>query len=310
MRHRPTDWVMLLALTAMWGTAFLLTKVAVTALPPDWVVFGRLAIASVLLLPAALWWAQTGRGGARLWVFLVLIALFGNALPFSLITWGQQRIDSGLAGILMAVMPLFTLGLAHFFVPNERLTRYRVGGFALGFAGIVVLTGPEALTRSTGRSAELLAMLAVLGGAVCYAVSAILSRLRPASEAVHAAAATTALATLMMLPLTRFDAALAGADLPLDAVLAVAALGVFSTAVAAVVYFRLIHSAGPSFVSQLNYLIPLWAVALGIAFLGERPQPNHLYALGLILSGILLTHFESRVTPTPIDPTRERRDAD
>ena len=298
MRHRPTDWIMLLALTAMWGTAFLLTKVAVTALPPDWVVFGRLAIASLLLVPIAVWLVRGGFGGGRLWLFFLLIALFGNALPFSLIAWGQQRIDSGLAGILMAVMPLFTLGFAHFWVPDERLTRYRIGGFGLGFTGIVVLTGPEALATGSGGTAELIAMLAVLAGAVCYAISAILSRLRPAGEALHAAAATTALATLMMIPMTGFDAGRAPiAGPPLDALLAVAALGTFSTAIAAVVYFRLIHSAGPSFVSQLNYLIPLWAVALGILFMGEQPQPNHLYALGLILGGILLTQLEHRLTP-------------
>lgn len=290
-----TDWLMLLGLTVMWGSAFLFTKIAVTWLPAEWVVAGRLAVAVVLLVPAALLLAGRLPRGRRMWVFLVLIALLGNALPFSLITWGQRYIDSGLAGILMAIMPLATLGLAHFFVPGERITPYRVAGFLLGFAGVVVLLGPEALATGVGGSETLVAMLAVLGGAVCYAVSAVLARLRPPADALPTAAAVTLLAMVMMLPLVGGEGAPAGADSASPSALgSVLFLGAFSTATAMVVYFRLIARAGPSFVSQLNYLIPLWAVGIGVAFLGEAPQVNQLYALALILGGIAATQLERR----------------
>ncbi len=292
-RHPLADWGLLLALTAMWGTAFMLTKIAVSVVPSEWVVLGRLAIASLLLLPLALGRFRNGPNGWRLWIFFGLIALLGNALPYTIIAWGQQYIDSALAGILMAVMPLFTLGFAHFFVPGERLNRFRIGGFTLGFAGIVVLTGPEASQALQGVEGQFLPMLAVLGGAVCYAVSAILSRLRPSSDALHAAAATTVLAALMMLPVTPLpDAGFDPRAIPSSAWLAVGALGAFSTALAAVVYFRLIESAGPAFVSLLNYLIPLWALGLGVLFLGEQPQTHHLYALVLILGGIVISRLE------------------
>jgi len=230
--------------------------------------------------------------GRRLWLFFVLIALVGNLLPFSLITWGQRSIDSGLAGILMAVMPLATLALGHLFVPGERLTPYRVGGFLLGFAGVVVLIGPEALLAIGGDHGPLLPMLAVLCGALCYGVSAILARLRPTSDAVSTAAAVTALAALMSLP-----AGIGAGGVPVMAlsgpvVGALLFLGVLSTAVALIVYFRLIQTAGPSFTSQLNYLIPLWAVGIGVLFLGEQPSFAHLAALGMILGGILLSRRE------------------
>jgi drug/metabolite transporter (DMT)-like permease len=295
MRNTAADWAMLLALTVMWGSAFLLTKVAVTGLAPPLVVAGRLVLGCALLLVA---WAAVSRRrprGRRLWAFYVLIAFFGNALPFTLISWGQQFIPSGLAGILMAVMPLATLGLAHFTIPGERLTVQRVAGFLLGFTGVAVLMGPDALPAAGEVGAGLLPMLAVLAGAFSYAVSAILARLRPASDALSSAAATTLLATAMVMPL----ALGAGGGVPEgpppgSALAAVALLGLFSTAVAAVVYFRLITRAGPAFVSQLNYLIPLWAVAVGVAFLGESPEASHLYALALILAGIFVSHGRRR----------------
>ena len=113
-----------------------------------------------------------------------MFAVFGNALPYSLISWGQTFIDSGLAGILMAIMPLITLVLSHFVIPGERLTRYRVFGFLVGFCGIVVLMGPDELTAIKLGDSQLVAMLAVLGGAVCYAIAAVLARLRPAGDAL------------------------------------------------------------------------------------------------------------------------------
>ncbi|MEY6433141.1 DMT family transporter [Thioalkalicoccus limnaeus] len=292
-RHSAADWVMLLALTVMWGSSFLSTKVALGSLPFDWVVSGRLLVATIILVPVATLAVGRWPRGWRVWSFFVLMALTGNLLPFSLIAWGQQSIDSGLAGILMAVMPLATLSLAHFLVPGEQLTRFRVGGFLLGFVGVLVLLGPATALPDVGNEGNLLAMLAVLVGAWCYAVSAILARLRPPSDAVSTAAAVTTIAALMSLVWVDGPDPAWLIDAP-SATAALLFLGVFSTAAAAVVYYRLIKSAGPSFVSQLNFLIPLWAVGIGILFLGESPQPHHLHALALILGGIALTQFDRR----------------
>jgi len=293
-RHELGDWLMLLALTAMWGSSFLFTKIAVGTLAVEQIVAARLAIAALVLIPLA---RSLGRGlprGRRLWLFFVAIALVGNALPFSLITWGQRSIDSGLAGILMAIMPLATLALAHLFVPGEGLTRWRIAGFLLGFAGVVVLIGPEALLAIGGDQGPLLPMLAVLGGALCYGASSVISRLRPASDAVSTAAAVTALAALLTLPAGVGQGVPPATALSLPAIGAVLFLGLMSTATAMIVYFRLIQSAGPSFTSQLNFLIPLWAVGVGVLFLGEQPSASHLYGLALILIGILVARRERR----------------
>jgi drug/metabolite transporter (DMT)-like permease len=278
----------------LWGSAFLFTKLAVESIPPQLVVVGRLAIATVILIPLAVFMVQRPEGGVRFWLFMVLIALFGSALPFSLITWGQQYIDSGLSGILMAIMPIATLSLAHFLVPGERLTPYRVTGFVLGFIGVVVIMGTESLLSSIVGGKQILPILAVLGGAFCFAVAAILARLRPPSDGVSGAAATTLIATVMVTPfaLGPGQALLQGASA--SSIVSLAVLGVFSTALGGVLYFRLVKTAGPAFVSQLNYFIPLWAVLAGMVFLNEHPQARHLLALVLILGGVLVSQFEYR----------------
>ncbi len=290
-RHPLGHWLLLAALVAMWGSSFLLTKVAVTSLPPPLVVTGRLVIAAALLGAVVLVTGRRVVHSRRLWAYFGALAVIGNALPFLLISWGQQRIDSGLAGILMAVMPLVTLVLAHFFIDGERLTRNRATGFVLGFVGIVVLTGPQALASLRGTGEALVAQLAVLGGAVCYAVNTIVARRRPPCDALVTAAAVVTLAALLTAPLLPAGAAgPAWAGAPVAALVAVGLLGVVCTAIATVVYFRLVTLAGPTFVSLINYLIPLWAVVLGVLFMAERPDWSALAALVLILGGIALSN--------------------
>lgn len=287
-RSAPEDWLLLAVLTATWGSSFLVTKLALGVLGSAQVVSARLVLAALVLVPLAWLAGRRWPRGARTWVFYGLIAVIGNLLPFSLIAWGQRAIDSGLAGILMAIMPLATLGLAHVFIPGEGLTRWRAGGFLLGFVGVLVLLGPAALAAPGGGGEILVAMLAVLAGALCYGVSSILARLQPGQDPLTTAASVLTLAALGSLP-----AGLAAPLPPLAAwswltVGAVLFLGFVATAFAMLLYFRLIRSAGPGFTSQLNYLIPLWAVGIGIAFLGEQPGANHLAGLMLILGGVLV----------------------
>lgn len=285
------NWLLLLALTVMWGSAFALTKAAVAAIAPQDIVLVRMAIGAVVLL---VWWLAVGPArlptGRRLWLFFFLIAVIGNLIPFNLISWGQQYIDSGLAGLLMAVMPLFTLAIAHYTVPEERLTPARAGGFVIGLIGVGVLLVPDIALLDSTTDRFVPATVAVLLGAFCYAVSAILSRLRPASDVVSSATATTLIGALVMAMVLRPDLPLVQlATIPGTAIIAMLLLGVFSTAVAALVYFHLIERAGPAFVSQLNYLIPVLAVALGALLYGERPTSSDYLATVIILAGIALS---------------------
>jgi drug/metabolite transporter (DMT)-like permease len=294
MGRRPViHWLLLLALVAMWGSSFLLTKVAVAAIPPSIVVAGRLGIAAVLVFGALMIVGRRLPTWGRHWLFFIAMALTGNCIPFWLISWGQQGIDSGLAGILMAVMPLTTLVLAHFFVDGERLNRSRVVGFLTGFCGIVILVGPEAALEFEGGGSALVSELAVLTGALCYAVATIVARRRPKSDALVAASGVMIAATLIMAPVAVVNDGNRAFELSLIGASAVALLGVMSTALATVVYFKLITLAGPSFLSLINYLIPLWAVLLGTVLLGETPEWTALIALVLVLSGIALSEAGS-----------------
>ena len=298
--RRPLGhWLLLAALVLMWGSSFLFTKIAVAAMTPTSVVAGRLMLAAVVLgLVVAATRRRLG-GGPRAWLYFFAIALLGNCVPFWLISWGQQRIDSGLAGIFMVVMPITTLVLAHFFVRGERLNAAKTAGFALGFVGVIVLIGPDALLELRGTGTVLLYELAVLGAALLYAVNTILARRRPAGGSLAAAAAVMIVASLLMVP-----TALAGGtpwptSVGAETAAALGFLGIASTAAATVVFFKLIALAGPTFVSLINYLIPVWAVVIGSIFLGERPQWAALGALAMILGGIGLSEFRGRSVGAP-----------
>ena len=300
MRARtPRDWPLLVLLAILWGSAFALTKVAVAELSPTVVVAGRLVLAALVLGALAL--AQ----GLRLprrpsqWAWFAAMALVGNLVPFTLISWGQQWVPSALAGIYMATMPLATLVLAHLLVPEERLTGAHVGGVLVGLAGIVLLFAPDLLGTPLARERPLWSDLAILGGAFCYAAANVIARLQPERRPMVAGSGVMLVAAPLMLLVTAPALAPELAAASAMSLLAVALLGVFSTALGAVVYFHLVGSSGPSFVSLINYLIPLWALFLGASFMGESPRPTDLAALAVILAGITLTQRRQPRPPGP-----------
>lgn len=292
--HR-INWVLLLLLTTMWGSAFMLTKIAVSAYPPKLIVCGRLVIAAIFLCGLLVLQKHSLPKSLQFWSFVLIIALLGNIIPFWLISWGQQTVDSGLAGILMAMVPLVTLVTAHFVLPGEKLNTHRIGGFILGFSGVVILTGPSVLMGLHGENAEILAMLAILGGAAGYGIASVIARLHGEFHPIISATGMSLMASLVMLPIVFSDKQLLS-SIVFDntATYAVIGLGVFCTAVPTIIYFRLITSAGPHFVSFLNYLIPLWAVVLGVSLLGEQITLLDVIALLVIFSGITFARREDR----------------
>jgi drug/metabolite transporter (DMT)-like permease len=291
------DWLLLLALAAMWGSSFMFNRIAVADLPPWTVVAGRIGIAALVLTAIVYALGKRLPPPGRTWAPFVLIAIIGNATPFYLITWGQQVVESALAGILMAVMPLATLLLAHFLVAGEHLTRQRVAGFTAGFAGIVLLMGPAALAGVGGEAVRIVSQLAVLGGALCYALQSVLTRLIIKGDVMVAAAATLIVASLIVVPVALWQ------DRPWTlapgsgALAAVAWLGVMPTALATILYFQLIRSAGPTFMSLVNYLSPGVAVLLGVTLMGEHPQVYAYLGLALILTGIAISQRRSAPRP-------------
>lgn len=287
-RPGPLHWAGLAGLVAMWGSSYLAMEIALTAFSPLAITTARIVLAAATL------WSVMRLAGLRLpvdrgsWAFFFLLSVVGNCLPFFLISWGQQTVPSGLAGIAMAVTPLAVILLAHFLLPDEPLTPGRIAGFIAGFVGVALLVGPEFLLGGRAADGSLIGLLAVLGGALCYATTAVITRLGPAHHPLVMSTAVTIAGSLILVPLyfAVDGGVLREFALPVAPLVAVAALGMLSTGFAAVIFFFLVTQAGAGFMTMQSFLVPPWAVIAGALVLDERLRPGAYAAMILILAGL------------------------
>ena len=296
------DWVLLVALSVLWGGSFFFSEVALAELGPLTVVLGRVGFAALALIGLTYLTGHRLPSAPGLWGAFLVMGALNNLIPFSLIVWGQVTIDSGLAAILNATTPLFAVVLAHLLTRDERMTRGRAAGVLLGLAGVAVLVGPELLGR-LGTAG--LAQLAVLGAAFSYACAGIYGRRFKELPPLVAATGMVTCSAVLTLPLAlvveRPWEASPGA-LTWAAVLGLAFL---STALAYVIYFRILASAGPTNLLLVTFLIPVSALFLGMVVLGERPEPTAFAGLALIFAGLaavdgrLLRSRPRRARPRP-----------
>lgn len=280
---------MIAALGVTWGGAFLGIEIALEGFPPIWVAAGRLALAFALLAGMA----STRRdvpgaaAGPRRWPYLLVMGGIGAALPFSLLSWGQQHVSSGIAGVSMAAVALFVLPLSAALVPGERMSAAKVAGVTLGFAGVVALFWGR---LGGGTDAAVMGQLACIAAAACYAVASIATRLCPPMEPVRLAAAQIGVGAAILLP-----AALLAHGIPemppARPLVALVVLALVPTAAASLLRIAVIRSAGPQFMSLTNYQVPVWAVLFGALFLGEAVPATLLLAMALILGGIAVTQW-------------------
>jgi drug/metabolite transporter (DMT)-like permease len=274
---------MLLALAALWGASFLFIKVAVRELSPATLITGRLGLAALtlaLLVPFAVGTRETLRQLRESWVWLVVVALVNTAIPFWLLSWGETRIDSGLASIIQASVPIFNALIAFAAFHEVRVTGVRLLGVAVGFVGVALLVGAQ-------PEGKVLGALAVVGMAFCYGIGGLLTgRYLRSVRPIVVALASTSIATLVALPL---GAAEAPNHMPgWKTIGSVVALGIPGTALAYLLFFGLISGAGAAYTSLVTYLIPPIALAYGAIFLGERFGAAALGGLALILAGVAL----------------------
>ena len=279
-----TEWLFLVALSVLWGGGFFFVGVVIKELPTLTVVLGRIGLAAVALLAYVRLSGQRMPASRRLWGAFFVMGVLNALLPQALIVWGQTRIDSGLASIFVSTTPLFSVVLAHFLTSEERLTVARVVGVLLGLSGVVVLIGPEAL-RGLGRHG--LGQLAVLGGAFLYACAGIYGRRFRGLPPVITAAGQSTCTALVLLPLAivvdrpwayRPSAVAVGALL---------GLALVSTALANLIFFRILAAAGATNVMLVNILIPVSALLLGMLVLGERPAWAAFAGLACIAAGLV-----------------------
>jgi drug/metabolite transporter (DMT)-like permease len=287
-----TEWTLLLILATLWGGSFFFGKVALAVFPALTLVALRTGFAALALL---VFLALRGIAlplSLAVWGRFLVMGLLNNALPFALINWGQTQIDSGLAAILNATTPLFTVLLAHLVTTDERLTRNRVAGILVGFAGVVVMIGPSALQGPHLGALGLagLGKLAVVGAAASYACAGLYGRRLSGLPPVANACGMLVASSLVMLPVALLVDGPAGfarglaAGAPIWA--AVAGLAVLSTALAYIVYFRLLATAGATNLLLVTFLIPVSALLLGGLVLGERPDWTSFAGMALIFLGL------------------------
>lgn len=288
-RMGPTEWGYLFALAFLWSGVFFLTKVALGGMRPFTVVVLRLGMGAIVLHAVVL--ASGGRmpGSLRTWGAFHGMGALNNFLPFCLIAWGQTQIGSGLAAILNATTPLFTVLLAQVWTHDERLTPNRLGGVLLGVAGVVVMIGPGALGGlSTHVLGHVLGQLAILGAAVSYACAGIFGRRFRALPPMVTATGQVTAGALMVLPLgLAFDRPWAQPMPGLAAWGAVGAAAVFCTALAYALYFRILATAGATNLLLVTLLMPVGAVWLGMGILGERLHAGEVAGMALMGFGLL-----------------------
>jgi drug/metabolite transporter (DMT)-like permease len=296
------DYTLLITLGAIWGASFMLIKVGVESIASWSLTAIRLCIAAALLLA---WSTIKGERLPRtpgFWWLALITALLGNVLPFVLITWGQEQIDSGIAAICVATMPLLTLLLGHFMLPDDRLTLPKFLGVSCGLGGLLLLIGPERLLMP---GADTMRMLAVVAAALCYALNAIYTRKLLRQEPRYAlAAAVMIVAVTIIVPVTLWidrPWTLQAADMPSTrSWLAAIMLGIVQTALAQILLFRLIARQGASFFSQVNYFVPVFGVLWGGVVLSEQLPRQAFAALALILFGLAIVRLWVRAEPPPI----------
>jgi drug/metabolite transporter (DMT)-like permease len=297
----PVEGGMLLLLALLWGGSFFFSKIAVGELPPLTVVLCRVALAALALNAIVLLSGRRMPSDARLWGAFALMGLLNNAIPFSLIFWGQTQIASGLASILNATTPLFTVLVAHAATTDEKLTAPRVLGVLAGLAGVAVMIGPGALAGG----GDTLAKVAVLGAALSYAFAAIWGRRFRGFPPTITAAGQLSASTLVMTPVVVLADRPWALALPSPRVVwALVALALVSTAAGYIVYFALLARAGATNVLLVTLLIPPSAMVLGSLFLAERIESREIAGLVFIAAGVaaidgrLLTWTRGRA-PSP-----------
>ena len=280
------EWTLVIVLSVLWGGSLFFTGVAVEALPPLTIVLLRVALAAVALNVLVVALGHRMPGDRRAWAAFFAMGVLNNLIPFCLIVWGQTHIASGLASILNATTPLFTVIVAHFLTGDEKATPARMAGLTLGFAGVVVMIGPAALG---GFGTHVVAQIAVRAAAVSYAFAGVFGRrfaamgTAPLVTATGQVTASTVLLAPVALAVDR-PWGLAAPDASVWA--AMAGLALFSTALGYILYFRILARAGATNLLLVTLLLPVSAILLGVTVLGESLAAAHLAGMALVGLGL------------------------
>ena len=281
------DWGLLVLLSLLWGGSFLCVGIAVQELPVLTIIALRVSLAALVLWGIALFCGHQLPRGRKTWQAFLALGLLNNVIPFGLIVFGQQTIGAGLAAILNATTPLWTVLVAALFLADERFSKQKLFGVLLGLVGVIVMVGPDSLA---GISRNLGAQLAVLGATLSYAFASVFGRRFAAAKIspLHTALGQVTASSFILVPLALMIDTPWASALPSQAtIFAILGLAVLSTAGGYLLFFNILERAGATNVSLVTLLIPPSAIAMGMLFLEETLQGIHFIGLALIILGLL-----------------------
>lgn len=292
---RFVDYVLLVTLAAIFGNSFMLVGVIVEEIPSVTLVTLRLVIAAIIFLVIMVMVGQRLPAFGLIWFVIIGVALFGNVVPFFLISWGQEKVDAGLAAILIACMPLMTIVIAHFVTSDEKLTLYKIIGFCLGISGVVAMIGFDRL-GTLGE--ETVRQYAIVAAALCYAIAAIMSKALINLPRMSMMAAIMLISCVMIGPVGLISGetmeVVSGAWPSAKVVISMLILGVVPTVIGTVLIFKIIGRQGASFLSQINFMVPIFGVLWSMVFLSEVLPANAVYALAMILAGVAIARINPK----------------
>ena len=285
-----TNWFLLILLSAIWGGAFTLNKMALDSFTPEVIVAGRLISGSLFLLALIYFLYKRFSINFSQINYYLFMSLVGIVIPFIAIITGQKNIDSAMAGILMATMPISTILLSHVFLEDEKMNKQKFIGFIISFLGVFILIYRDDLFINNSISETLESQLLVILGATLYAFAAIYGKKYKMTDPLSASTGTILFATFFMtIYLVFIDQSKPSySELLFD--MNILLLGIVCTAIATIIYFQILQTEGASFISMMNFLIPLWAILFGIIILNDQFSWNYIFGLLIILFGIKLAN--------------------
>lgn len=285
-RMRAFDWGLLLTLSLLWGGSFFFTEIALREITPLVTVWGRVALACIILWAILRFRGVRVSWDRRLWASFLVMGCLNNVIPFSLIVWGQQEISGSLASIFNATTPFFTVILAQFLTQDERLTLPKAIGLLIGFSGVVIMVGMEALH---GLASAFWSQAAILLAAISYGCAAIWGRRFKGIDPMVTATGQVTASSLIMTPLALWLGFPQGYFIPSGDVLgAILGIACLCTVAAYILYFKILETSGATNLMLVTFLIPLSAITLGSVFLQETLSTDQIAGMVLILLGLLI----------------------
>ena len=290
MNFLKTNWFLLILLSAIWGGAFTLNKIALNTFTPEVIVAGRLISGSIFLLALIYFLYKKFTINMSQINYYLFMSLVGIVIPFIAIITGQKNIDSAMAGILMATMPISTIVLSHIFLEDEKMNQQKFIGFVISFLGVFILIYRKDLFINNSISETFESQLLVILGATLYAFAAIYGKKYKITDPLSASTGTILFATFFMtiylIFIDQSNPSYSALFLDINILL----LGILCTAIATIIYFQILQTEGASFLSIMNFLIPLWAILFGIVILQDQFSWNYIIGLVVILFGIKMSN--------------------